>query len=57
MKWLGRFTFTFLALAFLLVYSVMTTPGMPLWRVVLMYCGAAALLSFAVVAARQRHAK
>jgi hypothetical protein len=57
MKWMARFTFTFLALAFVLVYSSMTNPALSGVQKTLMYVGAIVMLVLAVLAAKQRHAK
>ena len=57
MKWMARFTFTFLALAFVLVYSSMTNPALTGVQKALMYVGAIVMLVLAVLAAKQRHAK
>lgn len=55
MKWMARFTFTFLALAFVLVYSSMTNPALTGVQKTLMYAGAVVMLVLAVLAAKQRH--
>ena len=57
MKWMARFTFSFLALAFVLVYSSMTNPALTGVQKTLMYLGAIAMLVLAVLAAKQRHSR
>jgi predicted membrane channel-forming protein YqfA (hemolysin III family) len=57
MKWMARFTFSFLALAFVLVYSSMTNPALTGVQKTLMYLVAIAMLVLAVLAAKQRHSR
>lgn len=55
MRHLGRFTFSFLALAIVLVYTAMTNRSIPEWQKLTMYAGAVALVLLAGLGAKARH--